>query len=115
MGGQFGLFKGTFIKGYLLLAAVTAIACLGQLFIFHHQPLVWLGVLTISSAPIINRLMPFDVKSVPHHKVRYPRVSLLVFCGLALVLIFIAERGIPLWLALANVGGFLLVAYWAED
>lgn len=61
---------------------------------------------------MVQRFFPFDTPVVAHHKVRLPKVSLLVFLGLG-ALLLTAAKGLVLWLALVNVGGFLLDTYWA--
>ena len=78
---------------------------------FH---LVWLGVLLVVLAPLLNTIWAYDhVES--NTKVRFPKVSLLVMIGVAWVLLTLPERGWPLWFALGGLGGFLLHAYWVKD
>lgn len=73
------------------------------------------GLLLIAAAPVLHQVYPCDNLHVPHHKVRLPRVSLAVMCGLALVLLSVAERGPVLWLSFANVAGYLLHTYWVQE
>ena len=80
-----------------------------------NPALPWAGLLVMSVLPALQRLMAFDSLSVPHHKVRLPRVSLGVLLGMGVVLLTVDGGGAALWLALANLGAFLLDTYWARD
>lgn len=95
------------------LYCVSALLAVWQLVISMQW--LWVGVVLIAAAPAAQVMFSFDRLQVPHHKVRLPLVSVLVFAGLALVLLTTAQSDFALWLALANVGVFLLDAYWARD
>lgn len=105
--------KTAFNRVYTLLFWLTAAVSLAML--WRSPALPWLGILLMSAAPAIHRFRPYDAHLVPHHKVRLPRVSLLVMAGLGWVLVTVTETGWQLWLAFANLGGFLLNTYWATE
>lgn len=90
-------------------------AGLAVYFLVVQPAIFWVGVLVAGLAPLVNMVLPYDRRQSPHHKVKLPRVSLLVLLGFALVLLTIPERGAALWLALGCVGGFLLDTYWAQE
>lgn len=105
--------KTVFNKAYGLLVWLTAVVAVTMLLLSPRLP--WLGVLLMSAAPAVQQLHPYDAFAVPHHKARLPRVSLLVMAGLGWVLVTVTDRGWELWLAFANLGGFLLNTYWATE
>lgn len=96
---------------YVWISVASVMALYSLVVSFH---VVWLGVLLVAVAPLLNRLWPYDSGESIHHKVKSPRVSLLVMVGVAWVLLTLPERGWPLWFALGGLGGFLLHTYWAN-
>ncbi len=103
------IFRFSFIV-WLILSVVLSVY-----FLAVQAELFWIGVLVAGLAPLGNKVVTYDTRISPHHKVKLPKVSLLVLCGFALVLLTVPERGIGLWLVLGCVGGFLLDTYWAKD
>jgi hypothetical protein len=103
------IFSGMYY-GWLCVALIVA---LYQLSMAFH--LVWLGVLVVVAAPLLNKVWCYDSGESINQKVRFPKVSLLIMVGMAWVLLTLPERGWPLWLALGGLGGFLLHTYWAVD
>ena len=73
------------------------------------------GLVLVSTAPLLQRLLKLDSLRVTHHKVRLPRVSLAVFTGLALILLSADKQSDMIWLGFVGVGLFLLDTYWACD
>ncbi len=106
------MIKTLFSSAYLALVSVATAVALG--FLLLDFQLVWPGVLLTCLPPLVQRFYPFDTGPQIHHKVRLPRVSLLVLLGVAWVLLTVSEYGLPLWLTLGCLGGFLLNTYWAE-
>ena len=104
--------KKVFSISYLLGAGLTLLWCLYNGAVDPH-PLV-VPLLVMAAAPIGQRLIPFDDWQVAHHKVRLPRVSLLVLSGMAVILLFADLNSMILSLALLNLGGFVLDTYWAS-
>ncbi len=104
--------KALFAVAYWCLLLVMLPVSIWQLVSSPAWP--WVGPLLVAAAPLCHRLVPCDRLRVPHHKVRLPRISLLVLGGLALVLL-LGEPGAALWWTLAGVGGFLLHTYWVRD
>jgi hypothetical protein len=104
--------KSLFVVAYKLLTVAISLFAAWSLVTSSLQ-LTWLGVFLTSFPPLLNSLWKFDQAPSIHHKVRQPRVSMAVLAGLALVLLSVPERSMPLWLALAATGSFLLNAYWA--
>jgi hypothetical protein len=103
------LFSGL----YYGLAAATG--CFAAAILFSTGSIPAMAVLVLAIAPILQKLFGFDQWRVPHHKVRLPLVSLCVFVSMALVLLTTNQESALLTLALANLGGFLLNTYWAEE
>lgn len=104
--------KRVFSGIYLSFAFLTLVWCLYRGAI-SPDPLL-LPLIVMAAAPLIQRLIPFDDWQVVHHKVRLPRVSLLVLLSMAGLLLFADTSSRVLWLGLANLGGFLLDTYWAS-
>lgn len=96
--------------GWLL---VTVVSSLYIMFVKFHM--VWIGVLLIAIAPLINTLWHYDNQGSVNTKVQLPKVSLMVMIGVAWVFLTLPERGWALWFSLGGLGGFLLNTYWAED
>ncbi|UTW46269.1 hypothetical protein KFE80_05120 [bacterium SCSIO 12696] len=103
------IFRASFI--FWALVSVCASAFL----LFTQPAIYWAGPLVAGLAPMINLVLPYDTQRSAHHKVKLPRVSLLVMLSVALVLLTIPERGLALWLTLGCLGGFLLDTYWARE
>ena len=74
-----------------------------------------LGLIVMAISPLLQLLTGYDIFEVPHYKVRLPKTSLLVFLGLATVIVSIDGRTPVLWLAFLNLGAFLLTTYWAKE
>jgi len=108
---HFGL-KKIFSIGYLLGAGLTLLWCLYS-GAFDPNPLL-VPLLVMAAGPLGHRLIAFDDWQVAHHKVRLPRVSLLVLSGMAVILLFADRNSTILLLALLNLGGFVLDTYWAS-
>lgn len=108
---QSGL-KRVFSYSYLVAALLTLLWCAYRGIVAPDTLL--LPLILMSAAPLIQRLIPFDDWQVPHHKLRLPRVSFLVLSSMAAILLFGAPETLLLWLALINLGGFLLDTYWAS-
>ena len=104
--------KKNFTRAVLALHTVTLIW--GALVLFQTFSVVSCGLILIALAPCVQAVIPFDSLQVPHHKVRLPLVSLVVFCGLAVMLLSAGQTSSLLWLGLLNVGAFLLDTYWAK-
>lgn len=105
--------KKLFSAMFYLWLAIALMVALYQLWSDFY--LVWLGVLLVAVAPLLNSVWCYDSGESINHKVKFPKVSLLVMVGMAWVLLTLPERGWPLWLALGGLGGFLLHTYWAGD
>lgn len=88
--------------------------CYGLWVVATAPTLAACALVLLAFAPLLQLLFGYDAYQVPHHKVRLPVTSLLVLVGLGVVLVSIDSRGAVLWLALANVGAFLLDTYWAR-
>lgn len=84
-------------------------------FIGNQLHLQWLALMGVALAPLIQLIAPYDTKAPENPKVRLPRVSLLVFSGFALLLLFIPTAGLALWLGLSCLGSYLLNVYWATE
>lgn len=106
------MIRTLFSAAYLVLLSVAVAVTLAVL-LLDFQP-VWPGVLLTCLPPLVQRFYPFDTGPQIHHKVRLPWVSLMVLLGVAWVLLTVSGYGLPLWLTLGCLGGFLLNTYWAE-
>lgn len=103
------IFRATFVLW-------AGLALIVSFYLLFTQPAVyWAAVLVAALAPLVNMVFPYDKQISAHHKVKLPKVSLLVLLSLAVVLLTIPERGPALWLVLGCVGGFLLDTYWARN
>ena len=103
------IFRASFIFWALLSV------CAATYFFVTTTMIWWLGPWIAGLAPLVNMVFPYDTKVSPHQKVKFPKVSLLVMLGVALVLLTVPERGPALWLVLGCLGGFLLDTYWAKE
>ena len=83
--------------------------------LYIGQGVLAAGLLLIAGGPCVQALTGWDQRVVPHHKVRLPVISLVVFVGLALMLLTGSTSSSLLWLGLLNIGGFLLDTYWARE
>ena len=105
--------KKLFHTGFILLLLSAATVASYQL--AYAEMAVWLFLLLMSLAPLLQFLFRWDRQPSMSSKLRQPLVSLAVLLGMALLLLTVPAPGLALWLGLAVVGGYLLDTYWDDS
>ena len=71
-----------------------------------------LGLLLLTAAPVFQALTRLEPVQVAHHKVRLPLTSVVVFAGLAVILVSVGKDSDIVLLSFLNIAVFLLDTYW---